>query len=235
VRSNVNVGDVERLLSGVGGGLFLAAGLRQRGWAGLGLSALGGWLAYRGLSGHSPIYDVLDINTAPQHTPIAAMKAGEGVKVTRAVTIQREPEALYRFWRDFDNLPRFMSHLLSVSSKGPRSHWVAKGPAGTQVEWDAEIVTDDPGQVIGWRSLEGSQISTAGSVHFQALSNNRGTEVRVTLKYDPPGGKLGSWLAWLFGQEPGQQIRADLRRFKQLMEAGEIPTVKGQASCRYEG
>jgi len=145
----------------------------------------------------------------------------------------RRAQELYVMWRDFENLPRFMSHLKSVKTYGNRSHWVADGPTGP-VEWDADIVNDEPNRLIAWRSLQESQVATAGAVHFTPLGHDRGTEVLVELKYDPPGGKLGSWLAWLFGQEPGQQIREDLRRFKQLMEAGEVPSTKGQSSCRGE-
>src|SRR5262249_48373258 len=127
-----------------------------------------------------------------------------------------DADALYRRWRDLAGLPRFMEHLVSVTEHGPRSHWVAKAPVGLTVEWDAELVNDQPGRLIAWRSLEGSQVDTAGSVHFNPAPSGRGTEVVVELKYDPPGGRLGSWLAWLFGREPSVQVREDLRRFKQL-------------------
>jgi uncharacterized membrane protein len=100
------------------------------------------------------------------------------------------------------------------------------------VEWDAEIINDGPNRLIAWRSREGPQVATAGSVHFNPLGPGRGTEVRVVLKYDPPGGKLASWLAWLFGQEPGQQVHDELMRFKQLMETGDIATVREQPSGR---
>jgi uncharacterized membrane protein len=232
VADEVNVGDVERWLSLAGGTLLAAYGLRERSAVGLGLAALGGSLVYRGLTGHCPMYSALDVSTARRHNPAAAVAADEGVKVVRAVTINRPVAELYRHWQDLESLPRFMRHLESVTSDGKRSHWVAKGPAGTRVEWDAEIINEEPNRLIAWRSLEGSQVSTAGSVHFTPLSHGRGTEVRVTLKYDPPAGKLGSWLAWLFGEEPGRQIREDLRRFKQLVETGEAPTVAGQPSCR---
>src|SRR5262249_49471792 len=133
-------------------------------------------------------------------------------------------EELYRTWRNFENLPRFMRHLVSVQSHGDRSHWVARAPGGTTVSWDAEIVNDEPNRLIAWRSLEGSTVDTAGSVHFTPAADGHGTEVQVTLKYDPPAGRLGSWVAWLFGEEPGVQIEDDLARFKQQMEARE-PTL----------
>jgi len=225
------VAEMERWLSLIGGGALALYGLREGNLPGLGLAVVGGALVHRGLSGHCTVYGALDISTK-QHSQAAAVGAGQGIKVVRAVTIQRPAEELYNHWRQFENLPRFMSHLVSVTRDGNRSHWIARAPAGMTVEWDAEIVNNEPNRLIAWRSLSGSQIGTAGSVHFTPLSLDRGTEVVVSLKYDPPGGTLGSWVAWAFGQEPGQQIREDLRRFKQMMEAGEFATIEGQPSCR---
>jgi uncharacterized membrane protein len=230
-QGDLNVGSVERMLSLAGGGLLAFLGLRQRTPAGLGLAALGGGLLYRGATGHCPMYATLGVNTSETHGPAASMAAGAGFKVVRAVTINRPAAELYAMWRNLEALPHFMSHLVSVKEDGKRSHWVARGPAGRTVEWDAEIITEEPNRLIGWRSLEGSDVSTAGSVHFDPAPGGRGTEVRVTLKYDPPAGQLGSWLAWLFGREPGQQVREDLRRFKQLAEAGEVPSTQGQPRC----
>jgi uncharacterized membrane protein len=226
-RDKENVTESERWLSLIGGGLLALEGLREGNLPGLGLAALGGALIHRGLSGHCALYGALDISSK-EHGRVAAVGAGRGVKITRVATIQRSPADLYDRWRNFENLPHFMSHLVSVQTDGKRSHWIARAPVGLSVEWDAEIVNDEPGRLIAWRSLSGSQIATAGSVHFTPLSVDRGTEVCVTLKYDLPGGTLGSWLAWMFGEEPGQQIREDLRRFKQWMETGEVATTQGQ-------
>ncbi len=152
-----------------------------------------------------------------------------GIHVEHSVLIQRPAAELYRFWRNFENLPKFMEHLESVSAREEGiSHWVAHGPAGIKVEWDARIINEVPGKVIGWQSLTGSMISSAGSVNFD--ETNRGTVVRVHLQYAPPGGKLGAALAYTFGEEPNLQIQEDLRRFKSLMEAGDrqgIPTGAG--------
>jgi uncharacterized membrane protein len=125
-----------------------------------------------------------------------------------------------------------MRHLESVQAVGERSHWRAKGPAGMSVEWDAEIVTDQENEWIAWRSLEGSDVENSGSVRFTRAPGARGTEVRVQLQYNPPGGRLGRGLAWLFGEEPDQQIHEDLRRFKQLMETGEVPLSDGPSLYR---
>jgi len=225
-REGTNVGEVERWLSVVGGGLLALDALRRRSLLSLFEGGAAASLLWRGLTGHCQLYAALGVNTAC-HNPAASVSAGRGVKVVKAVTINRPAEELYRFWRNFENLPRFMSHLESVKLEGQRSHWVARGPAGLSASWDAEIINEQPNTLIAWRSLEGSQVSTAGSVHFSPAAAGRGTEVRVTLKYDPPAGKLGAAVARLFGEEPGQQIDEDLHRFKQLMEAGEVPTNRG--------
>ena len=150
-----------------------------------------------------------------------------------SVIINRPLSELYRFWRNFENLPTFMNHLELVAMRDEGiSHWVAKGPAGMYVEWDARIINEVQNKVIGWQSLEGSTIATAGSVHFD--QDSHGTRVIVHLQYNPPGGRLGAAVAKLFGEEPNQTIREDLRRFKQLMETGEIPTTQGQPSGRIQ-
>ena len=152
----------------------------------------------------------------------AVTQAGPG-HVARSVTIQQPVAAVYDFWREFENLPRFMVHLESVRVTGDRqSHWVAKGPAGKSVEWDAETVEDRPNELIAWRSLPGATVPNSGQVRFQEASGGRGTEVHVELRYDPPAGKLGALVAKLFGEEPGQQVAGDLRRLKQVLETGEV-------------
>lgn len=145
------------------------------------------------------------------------------IHVRKAITVSREREELYRFWRDFSNLPRFMTHLESVEVLDDRaSRWRARAPAGTTVEWDAEIVEEREDELIAWRSLQHADVSNRGSVRFVPAPGGRGTEVHVELEYEPPGGKLGAIVAKLFGEEPGQQVETDLRRFKQVMEVGEV-------------
>ncbi len=145
------------------------------------------------------------------------------VRTKRSITVRRPVEEVYAFWRDFENLPRFMRHLESVTVTGDRrSHWKALAPAGRTVEWDAETVEDRPNELIAWRSLPGASVYNAGEVRFAPAPGGRGTELRVTLDYDPPFGKLGSKAAMLFREEPGQQVFDDLRHFKQVMETGEI-------------
>ncbi len=154
--------------------------------------------------------------------------------VKKAITVNRPPNELYQFWHDFENLPRFMDHLKAVQVTGEKqSHWTAKGPAGTTVAWDAEVIDDRPGELISWRSLDGAAVDNAGSVRFVSAPGGRGTEVRVELRYDPPGGALGATVAKLFGEEPGQQTQDDLRRFKQVMETGEL--TRSDASAKGGG
>jgi uncharacterized membrane protein len=152
----------------------------------------------------------------------AVTQAGPG-HVAQSVTIRQPVEMVYAFWRNFENLPRFMDHLESVRVTGDRqSHWVAKAPAGQTVEWDAEMVEDRRDELIAWRSLPGSSVPNSGQVRFEQAAGGRGTEVHVELRYDPPGGKLGALVAKLFGEEPAQQVAGDLRRLKQVLETGEV-------------
>jgi uncharacterized membrane protein len=161
-------------------------------------------------------------------------------RVQKSVTVNRPPEELYRFWHDFENLPRFMDHLQSVRVTGDkRSHWKTKAPAGLTVEWDAEIIADSPNELIAWRSLEGADVDHAGSVRFSPAPGGRGTEVRVEMQYIPVGGFIGATLGKLLGENPDRQVQESLRRFKQLVEAGEIvqpnASAGGSESARPAG
>ncbi|MEU7843848.1 SRPBCC family protein [Micromonospora sp. NPDC049114] len=150
------------------------------------------------------------------------------IRMEIAVTVNRSPAEAYRFWRDVENLPKFMAHLESVRADDlRRSHWVARGPAGRHIEWDAEIIDDQPNRSLTWRSLPGARVANAGRVRFVPAPGDRGTEVRVQLRYAPPAGALGRAVAKLFGEEPEQQVRDDLRRFKQVLEAGEVVRSEG--------
>ena len=156
------------------------------------------------------------------------MTESGAIRVKRSVTINAAPEELYQFWRNFENLPRFMYHLESARPTGERrSHWITRGPAGTRVEWDSEMTEDRPNQRIAWRSLPGGDVANAGSVEFEPRPRGRGTIVRVELEYAPPGGVAGTAFAKLFNQSPEQQIYDDLRRFKQVIETGEIVRSDG--------
>jgi uncharacterized membrane protein len=230
----VNVAGVERWASALSGAALAAYGLKQlkedRSVAGAMIAAAGSALIFRGGRGYCPVYAAAGFNTAIGETDTrTALSGARGLIVEEVVTVNAPAEDLFAFWQDFEQLPRFMDHLLAVYQVDyRRSHWVAKAPAGRTVEWDAEIINQIPAELIGWRTLEGADVISAGSVRFKRAAGGRGTEVRVRLQYDPPAGKPGATVAWLLGHEPSKTIREDLRRFKQLMETGEVPTIKGQ-------
>jgi uncharacterized membrane protein len=159
---------------------------------------------------------------------------GGALSLKKSLIINRPSDDLYRFWRDVENLPRVMSHIESVQITGERrSHWVAKAPGGFKVEWDAEIVDERPNELIAWRSLEGSDVDHSGSVQFESAAGGRGTIVRVKMRYMPPGGRIGALFAKIFGEEPERHVQEALRRFKQIMETGEV--VRSDASLMGTG
>ena len=228
--SHVNIDVGERWVSLVGGSLLLVFGISRGGRAGAVAAVGGAAMIYRAARGHSRLYESLGLDQAPTHVArVTSLTSRRGITVRRTVAINKPVEEVYAFWRDFENLPRFMRHLESVTCDGARrSHWVARAPAGRKVTWDAEIVDERPNELIAWRSLEDADVRNAGTIAFERGSGGRGTTLRVSLTYAPPGGKFAAVIAKLFGEEPGQQVHDDLRRLKQLMEAGELPTVEGQ-------
>jgi uncharacterized membrane protein len=224
-----NVNGLERALSIAGGAALAAYALKRKDWTALALGVVGGALVERGGTGHCGVYQAMGVTTSNdglvrQHGGAATVDASKAEKVERAVTIYgRTADELYAFWRKLENLPRILQHLESVTEHDARrSHWVAKAPAGLTVDWEAEIVNEVPGEIIAWKSLPGSRIPHAGSVNFRELPAGRGTEIKVVLEYEPPAGKLGVAVARLFGEEPSIQVREDLRRYKSLVEAGEM-------------
>jgi uncharacterized membrane protein len=236
----INVGSTERNWSTYGGAALLALGLARGRLGGLTLAALGGSLLYRGVTGHCPLYSQLGRSTVDpeRDAPDPEEFFKRGIHVEKSVTILKPREELFRYWRQFDNLPRIMRHLESVNViDDRRSHWVAQGPAGTKVEWDAEIINEVPNELIAWRSLGGAEVDNAGSVRFLDAPGDRGTELHVTMEYIPPAGRLGSIIAKMFGRDADQEIKEDLRNFKRMMEVGELPTTVGQprGTCTGKG
>jgi uncharacterized membrane protein len=217
-----NVGSLERWASVLAGGALTLYGISRRSLAGAALAIAGGSLIYRGAAGCCPLYGALGINTARRGRGRASsVPAGAGVKIDQTVTINCSPEQLYRFWRNFENLPQFMSHLECVKViDSEHSHWVAKAPMGRSVEWDAEVIKERENELIAWRSLAGSEVDSAGSVHFKRNLAGGGTEVHIVMKYDLPGGKFGAGVARLLGSAPEQEIHEDLQCFKRMMEQG---------------
>lgn len=225
VRSRRNISETERWVSMGAGATMALYGLTRRSTGGLVLAGFGAWLFQRGASGHCMTYDMLGIDTSDSATDTRRALGGDaGAHVDESVTINRPLPELYKFWRNLENLPRVMTHLASVERLTETiSRWRAKGPGGTHVEWTAEIINEVPNQVIGWRSIESSDVISAGSVNFDEAGAGR-TRVRVRLQYSPPGGKAGAALASLLGRDAATEIRNDLNRFKQLIESGEIAT-----------
>ena len=220
-----NVGESERWLSVITGSAVAAYGLKQRSIAGMVLAGVGGVLVWRGTTGRCPLYGALGVSTVDEHPRQVSVPYGKGIQVEESVTIDSTPELLYSFWRDFENLPRFMDHLRSVRVlDSKRSRWSAKGPAWVRAEWDAEIINEVPNELIGWRSIDGSRVDNAGSVHFTQTPGGLGTEVKVVLRYDPPGGMIGAAFAKLFGENPKRQVAEDLGRLKQMIETGAVAT-----------
>ena len=214
----MNVGSGERLLSVIGGAAMVAFGITRRGWAGLALAVTGGGLALRGVTGYCPVYAGLDFNSTSGDS-----RETHGVHVEQAITINASPEELYGFWRDFENQILISEDFTSVTVTGEKtSHWIAKGPAGKTLEWDAEIIRDLPNELIAWQTVPGADIEHAGTVRFKPAPIGRGTEVHVTMQYYPPAGNLGAGIAMLFQKEPSVQAAEALRQFKSLMETGDI-------------
>jgi uncharacterized membrane protein len=228
----INVGDGERFISAMSGGALAVYGLKRGGVGGILMAIAGGALIYRGATGHSNLYKALSVSTTKRKGRRASVKHGAGIKVEKSVIIDKPVEELFKFWSDFENLPRFLRHLESVRAISGQSgqirrlsHWVARLPAGMKVEWDAEIINEAPNELIAWRSLEGAGVPNAGSVRFEKSPDGRGAEVKVAIEYAPPVGKIGSLLAKLVGEDPERRIAEDLRRFKQFMETGRTTSA----------
>ncbi len=197
--------------------------------AGTLLTVLGGYLIYRGVSSQDRGYDYYS-DYGGQYSD----DREGGIEVEESVTVNKPASELYSYWRDFENLPNVMSHLQSVENRGTRlgneiSHWVTKGPAGTQVEWDAKLVDDRKNSLISWRSEDDATVPNEGSVQFAEAPGGLGTKVTVTLTYHPPGGALGAAVARLFGQNPAKQIRDDLDKFREHVESGQLLLTGGSS------
>jgi len=219
-----NIGAIERALSVAVGTALVAYGVRRpdpRRASGVTVAA-GAGLVGRGLSGYCPVSAAFGRQRSDTR---AALGGRRGIRVRERIRINRSPHDVYAFWRNLSNLPRFMDHLVEVRVvDATRSRWTAKAPAGTTVSWDAVVINEVDGELIGWRSVDASDVATAGSVRFLPAPGG-GTDLVVTLQYQPPAGRLGAWVASLFGREPSQQISADLEKLKGLLESGYVPAA----------
>jgi uncharacterized membrane protein len=219
----MNVSVPERWISAAVGGALIAYGIRKKSWTGGLIALAGGNLLLRGALGRSLIYRAFGIDTSTAFSKLA-QKAGTGERFTveKSITLSVAAPEAYRFWRNFENLPRVMRHLKSVRNiDDRRSHWVAAAPVGLDIEWDAEITDERQDRKIAWRSLENAEIENKGVVLFEPVQDGSATELRVYLEYAPPAGKAGKAFAKLFGKDPAKMVEEDLRRFKSLIESGE--------------
>ncbi len=226
-----NVGDLERIVSVLMGGAATFGALsslaRRHPLRALLMGVIGGNMLYRGTTGYSPLYKALGVTS--DDATFASNPLSRAITFKESITIMKSPSELYGFWRDFRNLPKVMSYLERVDLiDGTRSHWVAKGPGGVSADWDAEIVHDEPGEMIAWRSIEGSEVYNRGMVRFEPATAARGTTITVQVTYRPPAGLLGAAVARIMQRSPAQEIKEDLRHLKQQMETGETPTIEGQ-------
>ncbi len=213
--------EAEHWLALGAGASLLFAGVSRRSTLGACLLISSAPFLYRGITGRWP--DVLNGSAQADGTE-SALGGDYGIHVRESVRLEVPVADVYRFWRRLEHLPQFMAHLDRVCEGADgTSHWVTSGPAGLAVEWDAEVINEVENKVLAWRSLPGSAVASAGSVRFDPARGGRSTQVSVHLQYAPPFGKAGALFASLFGREPSQTVREDLRHFKQLLEAGEIP------------
>lgn len=226
-----NVGTVERTISMILGGLMVARGLRHP-VSNLGSLLAGGELLRRGATGHCLLYSAAGISTV-ETTQVGnqTLPYNVGIRVDRAIVINRSREDIYRFWKDLTTLGRIFPTVESIETLDEkRSHWKVQGPGGSVVEWTAEIINDIENELIAWKTTGKPAVQSTGSVHFKPATGGRGTMVQVELQYNPPGGAIGAAVAKLFGKEPTDQIQEALRALKKLMETGEIITVDGQSA-----
>jgi uncharacterized membrane protein len=227
-RQNRRAFNELRWIYGLGGAALLIWGSKRRSLLGLALSSVGADLLGWSFTGHY-LHETLGVTKLSSKGARALMPHQLGIRVERSVAVYRPIEEVYQFFRNFRNLARFLAHVKDVREIDDKhSRWFVRGPAGTELEWDAEIINDQPNELISWRTLGCADVESAGSVRFERAPGERGTMVRVSLNYLPPAGALGAAVAKLLGEEPETQIKEDLRRLKQILEAGEVATTEGQ-------
>lgn len=232
----MNVGNSERIVSALAGGLLAMWGLRRKGTIGYGAAAVGAELLYRGSTGHCHAYSAMGISTRDRSRigRPSELDHERTIDVRHGVIVNRPRQELFAIWRNFAMLPQFMAHLERVDVLTPTtSRWVTKGPAGTKVEWDAEIVDERDGEWIAWQSVEPAQVPNNGTVMFRDLGGDR-TEVLVTLEVQPPAGKLGDMVARMFGRSPQQEVRRALDTFKRMVESGYEFDITNKADADRE-
>ena len=218
----VNVGETERIVSAVAGGALTVWGLSRMSLGGLLVAAAGAALGYRAITGHCDVYEKLGIDAGGAHRNVGNL----GVKIDESIVVNAPPQRVYDVWRNLENLPRLLSHVELVEVvDGKRSRWTVKGPAGTRISWQAELINDKPGELVAWRTTDSALVNHAGSVTFEPVAltpAGDGTRVRVSLQYDPPGGRVGHAVASLVSADAGSQVAHDLAEFKRALEEGRL-------------
>lgn len=225
--SNVNVGDTERMLSTVGGAALTLMALRDlKSPGGIGMLVGGVLLLSRGLTGYCMVNNAIGRNTAH--------KTNSPVEVKTTVSLRRPRNEVYSFWRNLENLPRFMRHLDKVEEiDQTRSRWTAKGPAGVgKVSWEAEILEDHQNEFISWQSLPGSTVDNAGQVRF--IETPTGTDIKVQMTYRMPAGDLGGVAGRLFGPMAEKMMRDDIRDLKTVMEGKETASGESRRKTKWQ-
>jgi uncharacterized membrane protein len=225
---SINLSERERWLSSDAGQRQHCPGDRQRSLRGKLLTASGVALVARGASGHCPARAAMQSYGRTYDTR-EALGGKRGVHVDESITINRPASELYGIWRQLEALPTVIAGLKKVTTlDAKRSRWEASGPGGRTVQWEAEILNDIPNELIAWRTVGAPDVVSAGSVRFIATKATGETQLHVRMQYEPPGGRGTAALAWMLGKEPGQLVREGLRRFKAMLETGEVPTTVGQ-------
>ncbi len=222
-----NVPGWERVGSIALGAGLIAFGISRRSlWGGL-AGLAGAALVVRGATARCLVYQMLGVNSGDLQTE-RRVRGHKGIRVTQTINVQREPAEVFRYWRKLENLARFMEHVESVEEIDPeRSHWVVRGPLGQELHWDARIVNESEGEMIGWETLPGAEVNHAGSVWFEP-DGRGGTSLKVILQYYPPAGAVGAAAAQLLGESPDQQLAEDLRRFKEIIEQKSEQSTQSQ-------
>jgi len=197
----VNVGDTERIVSAIVGGALTVWGLSRLSLPGLLVAAVGAALGYRAVTGHCPVYQKLGIDAGGAHRNVGNL----GVKIDESIVVNAPAQRVYERVEVLDRT---------------RSRWTVKGPAGTRISWEAELINDKPGEVIAWRTTDSTLVNHAGSVTFEPIGDR--TRVRVSLQYDPPGGRFGHAVAALVSADAGSQVAHDLAEFKRALEEGRL-------------
>jgi uncharacterized membrane protein len=226
-RPEINLSEMERLLSIGGGALAFLYALDRRPPSALIGFLVGGGLLYRGISGHCSVYQSLGVSSREPHLEASGVSAQHGERVEGGVVIPAPPAEVYSQWRKLEDLPTILSHVKSVVVLSPkRSRWQLETPFGMTLSWEAEIITDEPNQTLAWQSLPGASLRSAGTVRFEPLDDGKLTRLTVTMKYEPPGGKLGIWVAKALGTDLGAQLEEDLRTFKDSFRSEHAPLSK---------